>query len=75
MLGIKKTSLIKNKFFDAKPCDEKTQEDLDMECEEIKEVDDIEMRFVDEEIVTIHEMEIDEQTLNESPEPMQLDEE
>jgi len=50
MGGIKKTTSMKNKFFDNKPItkiEEKIPQDVDleMECEEEKEAIDFEMRF------------------------------
>lgn len=66
MVGIKKTSIIKNKFFDNKPSakiDEKIpleDVDLDMEIEEEKEdIWDFEMKF-EEETITVQEMDVDE---------------
>jgi hypothetical protein len=78
MIGIKKTSSIKNKFFDNKPTtrlEEKIPQEVDfeMECEEEKDVD-FEMKF-EEETVTIQEMEIDSQTQNDSPDSLPMDEE
>jgi len=63
MLGIKKTSSIKNKFFETKThswIEEKIPhpEDQEMEVEEEKETIDYDMKM-DEEMQTGEEMEID----------------
>ncbi len=63
MMGIKKTSSIKNKFFEAKPLTKPEDkiphhEDQEMEVEEEKETIDYDMK-IDEEMQTVEEMEID----------------
>ncbi len=53
MGGIKKTTSMKNKFFDNKPATKIEEKipcdvDLEMDCEEEKETLDFEMKFEDE---------------------------
>lgn len=79
MVGIKKTSSIKNKFFDNKPTtwiEEKIHldADLEMDIEEEKECMDVDMKF-DEEIISVQEMDVDEQTIQESPESAPVNDE
>ena len=71
MMGIKKTSSIKNKFFEAKPLtklEDKIHhhEDQEMEVEEEKETIDYDMK-IDEEMQTVEEMEIDIGVSQQSP--------